>query len=309
MPNNLQKVETAILQSMSQFERIADRHKRVKWAEESQYALQICQNNVRLLECEPETIQDAIINVASVGLTLNPAHSYAYLVPEYNKSRKARVCQLRVSFRGLIKLAVDSQALSWVKADVVKEADTFEYKGIDHTPMHHMDPFSDRGPTVGAYCVAKTTAGDLLVDVISREQLDKIQKTAKTPDVWANWFDEMAKKAVIKRAAKQWPPGPKSTELLEAIEVINKSEGNDFDQLQKLEETAAYIQEHIDKDDIMAVGEAWHELDQDEMRLIWTAITKGGYFTQKQKQYIRQASQEYMKANAEDEDNAQPEVE
>lgn len=41
------------------------------------------------------------------------------------------------------------------------------------------------------------------------------------------------------------------------------------------------------------VGEAWCELTQDEQAALWTAKSKGGFFTQDEKQSIRSAINEY----------------
>ncbi len=286
-------VDHVIMQVMPQFQRVAQKRQKVRWAEESQYALQLCKANPALLACDPTTLQDAIIDVAAIGLSLNPAYGHAYLVPEFHKGSKRNTCCLRVSFKGLIKLATDSGSIAWVKADVVKKEDTFEYRGINQIPIHHMDPFRDRGETIGAYCVAKTTSGDILTDIINREQLERIRNCAKTQNVWDNWFDEMAKKAIIKRAAKQWPPGKDSEQLDEAIKVINDAEGTDFEEFQQLENTAAYIREHIEQEDLWGVGEAWSECTEKQQTQLWLAITKGGYFTQDEKAFIRKASQEY----------------
>lgn len=211
---------------MPQFNKIAVREKKVDWQAESQFAIQAIQKNKYLAECVPYTVQNAIINVAAVGLTLNPADGYAYLVPEYNKDLGHKECQLRISFKGLVKVATDTGAIAWVKAEVVKENDTFTYKGINELPEHIMTPFGDRGATVGVYCVAKTNEGEYLVDTISKAEIDQIRACAKFDAVWSQWYDEMAKKAVIKRASKQWPKTTSSDRLHKTIEVINEVEGS-----------------------------------------------------------------------------------
>lgn len=206
---------------MPQFNQIAEREKLVIWKAESQFALQALNRNSGLAKCSVMSVQDAIINVAAVGLTLNPADAYAYLVPRSN------VCTLAISFKGLIKIATDAGGISWVKAEIVKANDQFTYKGISELPHHEMQPFSDRGASVGVYCVAKTNDGDYLVDIMSAEEVAKVRECAMTKNVWDKWPDEMAKKAVIKRASKQWPRTDKSSRLNKAIEVINEVEGSD----------------------------------------------------------------------------------
>lgn len=301
---------TVIWEVMPAFERIATRNNMVTWAEESQFAIQAIMKNPMLQKCTRETLQDAVINVAAVGLTLNPADGYAYLVPEYNKTVKRTECQLRVSFRGLLKVATDTGAIAWVKAEVVKENDTFEYRGVNQMPMHHMDPFRpDRGETIGVYCVARTNSGDFLVDTISRAEIDLIRKCAKTDNVWRQWFDEMAKKSVIKRAAKQWPKTQKSSVLHKTIEVINDTEGSDYDDFGTIQKIAAALMEKIEAEDQLAVGEIWAETTDNEKSALWVAVTKGGFFSQKQKDFIRESVTAWHAANkeAEAENSADPE--
>ena len=56
----------------------------VTWAKESQFAIQYFQKNDYLAKtalANPTSAQNAIINVAAIGITLNPASKLAYLVP------------------------------------------------------------------------------------------------------------------------------------------------------------------------------------------------------------------------------------
>lgn len=216
------------------FNEIANRNQLVTWAEESQFALQAIQKNDKLASCVVATVQNAIINVAAVGLTLNPALGYAYLVPEAVKTKGAdgrdvwvNECMLRVSFKGLMKIATDSGSIKWVKAEIVKANDTFTYNGPCEPPVHAMQPFSDRGKTVGVYCIAKTCDGDYLVDIMSAADIAKIKAAAKTKNVWDQWEDEMAKKAIIKRASKQWPKTDRENRLDQAVAVLNEYEGGE----------------------------------------------------------------------------------
>ena len=300
--NEQNAVVLAITQAQPQFVRIAQQHQLVRWPEELQFALQAVKKNTVLQKCRPESVQDAIINVAAVGLTLNPADGYAYLVPEYVKATKTYACQLRISFRGLIKIATDTGSIKWVKAEIVKENDEFKYRGPCDMPLHGMDPFGDRGPTVGVYCVAKTSEDDILVDIMAQGEIEQIKSCAKTTSVWDKWPDEMAKKAIIKRAQKQWPKTKTSTALHAAVDVINQTEGSDYDELEKIQEIASYVLDHIEKDDQLAVGEAWAETTTREKELLWVAKTKGGYFSIADKEYIRASRQAYYDATTSEEE-------
>ena len=218
-----------IAQYKSDFEQIATRENLVLWSEESQFAGQAMSKNPTLAASAPLSIRDSIVNVAAIGLTLNPAYGYAYLVPESVKigSDYVKICQLRISFKGLMKIATDSGSIKWVKAEIVKANDVFTYRGPCELPTHEMNPFSDRGATVGVYCVAKTGDADYLTDVMGIEEINKCMNAAKTKGVWQNWFDEMAKKAIIKRASKQWPLGNGADRFNQAVSVVNDLEGSE----------------------------------------------------------------------------------
>lgn len=285
---------------MPQFERIARNNKMVTWQEESQFAVQALNKNQLLAKCTVPSVQNAVVNVAAVGLTLNPADGYAYLVPEYNKQTKLNECQLRISFKGLIKVATDTGSIKWVKAEIVKANDSFEYCGPCESPIHKMNPFEARGDTVGVYCIAKTNDGDVLVDLMNVEELKKIQSCAKTQMVWTQWPDEMAKKAIIKRASKQWPKTKQSETLHKAVEVINDVEGG-TDPFIELEKTAYEILELItEQPDLIGIGEIWSECTEHEKSTLWTAKTKGGWFDTKQKEIIRAASVAYAQSLTEE---------
>ena len=231
-----------IEQVAPKFNEIAHRSQLVTWAEESQFASQAIQKSDHLAKCSVHTVQNAVINVAAIGLTLNPALGYAYLVPE------AGECNLKVSFKGLLKIATDSGSILWAKSEIVKTDDEFEYHGICTPPTHKMNPFKPRGDTVGVYCVAKTHQGDFLVDYMDMENINKVKATAKTKTVWTAWPDEMTKKAMIKRASKQWPKTDREDRLGKAIAALNADEGSE--ELPRNEKPVKQDQEPV-----MTVGE------------------------------------------------------
>jgi len=197
---------------------------------ESMFAMQAISKNDFLAGTANKnlpSLRNAIINVASVGLSLNPVTQYAYLVP-----RDGQVC-LDVSYKGLLKLATDSGSILWGRAELVYEKDTFRYRGPAAIPEHEADVFAtDRGVFIGVYCVAKTVEGDFLVDIMTAAEIDKVKeasKTTKADTPWRKWFGEMAKKTIIKRASKTWPRSDKNERLAQAIQIVNDHEGLDLD--------------------------------------------------------------------------------
>jgi recombination protein RecT len=200
----------------------------LRFSDESVFAAQAIQKNdytFKTARDNPRSVELAMQNLASTGLTLNPAHGLAYLV-----ARDGAIV-LDIGYRGLIKIATDAGAIKWARADVVHERDSFVWHGPAMAPTHTADVFAkDRGEIVGVYCIAKTHDGDMLAEAISREQLELIrsksdQYARKKSGPWVEWFGEQCKKAVIKRAAKTWPYSAGTQRLFDAIDLANAGEG------------------------------------------------------------------------------------
>ena len=198
---------------------------------EAGFAMQQLSRNKFTMDCamnNRQSVYDAMVNVAAIGRSLNPATKEAYLVP-----RDGRIC-LDVSYMGLMDLAQDTGSVKWAQAALVHEADTFTLNGLDKPPTHVFNPFGkDRGAVVGVYCTVKTADGDYLTHTMTygeciairdRSQAWKswVAKKAKSPGPWGTDEGEMVKKTCVKQAYKYWP----KTERLEtAIHHLNTDNG------------------------------------------------------------------------------------
>ncbi|HHT8226925.1 TPA: recombinase RecT [Citrobacter braakii] len=192
----------------------------VTWAKESQFAIQYFQRNDYLAKTalsNPTSAQNAIINVAAIGITLNPASKLAYLVP-----RDGMVC-LDISYMGLLHLAQSTGSIKWGQCKLVYSNDTYESNGLDTAPAHKYNAFGDRGDVVGGYCTVKTADGDYLTEEMSLAEIKATEATSKAKNgPWKNFWEEMARKTIVKRASKYWP---RAERLDNAIHVINEDEG------------------------------------------------------------------------------------
>lgn len=230
MSNQLTVVREDIFQCEGRFNAV--NAFKLNFKREASFALQLLGNNSFLLGVaseNPASLENAISNLAAVGISLNPATKEAYLVP-----RNRAVC-LDISAIGLIKLATDSGSISWAQSKLVYKNDTFIDNGSGLAPTHKFEAFGDRGDLVGVYAVAKTNTGDFLTDSMSIKECHDIRdrseawksfKAGKTKSCpWSTDEGEMMKKTVIKRASKLWP---KSERLDTAVQVLNEHEGIDF---------------------------------------------------------------------------------
>lgn len=205
---------------------------KLNFKREASFALQLLGNNSFLLSVaseNPSSLENAISNLAAIGISLNPATKEAYLVP-----RNRSVC-LDISAIGLIKLATDSGSIEWAQAKLFHKNDKFTDNGVGKEPTHIFEAFGDRGPVLGVYAVAKTKSGDFLTETMSIKECHDIRdrseawksfKAGKAKSCpWATDEGEMMKKTVIKKASKYWP---KSERLDTAVQVLNEHEGIDF---------------------------------------------------------------------------------
>jgi recombination protein RecT len=94
-------------------------------------------------------------------------------------------------------------------AEVVYRHDHFRYiKGENPHIEHEPPPIDkDRGDPVGAYAIIKLTNGEVLREVMTKADVDKIKAVSRSArnGPWATWPEEMWRKSVLRRCAKQAP--------------------------------------------------------------------------------------------------------
>ena len=230
----------------------------VKWEKESQFAIQLFQGNDFLAKTalnNPVSAQNAIINVAAIGVSLNPALKHAYLVP-----RQGRVC-LDISYMGLLHLAIESGSILWGQAVIVHANDDFKLTGLGNLPIHNYAPFGDRGDIVGVYCTVKTSHGDFLTECMSIDEVYSIRARSESfkrnSGPWFTDAGEMIKKTVVKRANKYWP---KVERLSNAVEYLNTVNGEGFEQ--------EPVMPYVDESEIKANEQAAIKKLQEEVQVL-----------------------------------------
>jgi len=198
--------------------------------------------NTDLMDMDTGEVFREVSKAAALGLYLDQQLGEAYIIVGYDGKLKRKAPQLRVGYRGLVKLARQSGEVAQIYAHEVCKNDKFScemgtHKALDHKP----DVFGERGPIIGYYAVVKYRDGTddfepmALADVLAiRDRSDaykayKADKVKSTP--WSTDEVEMSKKTVVRRLTKRLPQSP---ELAEAIKIEDRAEFPSF-----LEERAA----------------------------------------------------------------------
>lgn len=164
-------------------------------------ALTAIQTNPDLVEkADRRTLYAAVTRAAQQGLL--PDGREGAVVMFGGKA------QWMVMVSGLLKLIRNSGELASLDSQVVYRNDKFTYRpGIDLVPQHEPDWFGDRGEMIGVYAVAKMKDGAAYVEIMNKQQIDKVRGVSRTSGSgpWVQWYDEMARKTAIRRLAKRLP--------------------------------------------------------------------------------------------------------
>jgi phage RecT family recombinase len=181
-------------------------------------------SNPDLLYANRRTLFTAAVKCASDGL-LPDGRDAALVV--YNTTVKQRDpqsgldCEIRIAavqylpmVAGIRKRMRNTGDVLSADAHVVYEHDKFQFRlgddgFIEHEPAG-LD--ADPGKALGAYAIIKLKSGEVLRDVmrVSEIELSRQQGRSKNSLMWAKFWDEGARKTVLKRCAKA---APQSAEL------------------------------------------------------------------------------------------------
>jgi recombination protein RecT len=162
----------------------------------------------QLARADRRSLLTSAIKCAQDGLV--PDGREAAFVVFYDKKLKKDKVQYLPMLAGVLKKIRNSGELLSIACNVVCQADSWRY-WIDDNGEHILhEPAitaETRGRVIAAYAVARTRDDGVYTEVMSRADIDKVRAISKAKDggPWVEWFDEMARKTVIRRLAKRLP--------------------------------------------------------------------------------------------------------
>ena len=116
---------------------------------------------------------------------------------------------------------------SLIDVALVYKDDTFRFEKQSGKVIytHNINnPFNqEQFDIIGGYCVIKNKRGEFIT-LLSKDNIEKHRKVAKTDTIWKAWFHEMCFKTLIKKACKQH-----FADIFQNIETID-NENYDLDQ-------------------------------------------------------------------------------
>lgn len=189
-------------------------------------------NTPSVLEADRPSLFTALQRCAVDGLV--PDNKEAALV-EFNTKVKVdgrdtwiKKIQYLPMIDGVLKRARQTGEIATITARVVYANDQFDY-WIDEDGEHlnHRPNFmTERGDIKLVYAMAKLKSGEVLVEPMSLDDIERVKNSSKTSSYgpWKDWWDRMALKSALHRLARRLP---NSSEIMEML-----SQGNfmyDFD--------------------------------------------------------------------------------
>lgn len=220
----------------------------------SRIVLTALSSNKKLQECRPDSFLGAMMQAAQLGLEPNTPVGQAYLIPYGNE------CQFQIGYKGLIDLAYRTGEIKDIQAHEVYENDTFEYEYGLEPKLKHIPAKTNRGNVIMYYAVFHMKNGGYGFEVMSREDIEKHAKSTSKAynspsSPWKKYFDEMAKKTVVKKALKYAPLTTDFVRAVKSDETIKSYKSEDM--LDEPDETVT-----IEAEATTSGGEAPENVDQ-----------------------------------------------
>lgn len=195
-------------------DRMADRFIRV--------ALTVIRTNPQLQECNPQSLLAALMLSAQLNLEPGPL-GHVYYVPF------KREVTFIIGYKGLIDLARRSGEIESIEARAVHANDEFDYAYGLEPRLHHRPADDEPGELTHVYGVARFKDGGYYYDVLSRAAVEKARMQSQTGKrgggPWADHYEAMARKTVIRRMAPYLPLNVEAAQALESDEGVVKGGG------------------------------------------------------------------------------------
>ncbi|HEL2551273.1 recombinase RecT [Streptococcus suis] len=196
-----------------------------------------------LEKCSKESIANALLDMVVQGLS--PAKTQCYFIPYGSTLKMTR------SYFGTMKVVKQLSNVKDIWAEVVFEGDVLKIRndnGRKVLESHETNWTNQDNAIIGAYCIIEKVDGERILTVMTKKEIDRSWQQSKNKSVQNAFPQEMAKRTVINRAAKQFFNTSDDSDIL--IEAVNRTTENEFDdnrQIKEAEPVQSAGQDILDK--------------------------------------------------------------
>lgn len=188
--------------------------------------------NPDLANADQKSVIQSLIRCATHGLVPDNREAALVTFKEKQGGNYIVKAQYIPMVDGVLKRARMSGQVAVIAAKAVFDGDAFDY-WMDEQGEHinYRPTFKSRGDFSLAFAFAKLHTGELIVEVMPKDDIERVRSASKTGNSeygpWAKWYDRMAVKSVLHRLARRLPSASELVTLLES--------GDEFDYVRQQE--------------------------------------------------------------------------
>ncbi len=190
-------------------------------------ALTAAVKNEKLAQADPASWALALLTSSQLGLEPDGVHGH--LVPFWNSKRNCYEVQFMPGYQGFIQAAYKHPKVKSVMADVVYDADFFEYeRGLDMKLRHKPSETDEPGELRAAYAICEIEGGGKAWVVLLPRDIRRIKASSQSAkndsSPWNLHTGAMWKKSAIRELAKYMPHSQALQNLIEQDDKDNNPE-------------------------------------------------------------------------------------
>lgn len=190
--------------------------------------------NQGLLKCTKDSLLQAVMDAAKLGLPPDGTLGQGYLVPFWNGKARCLEAKFIAGYRGYITLARNSGNIESISAELVYAGEKFNIKlgtarEIVHERSLDVEPTDEN--ITGAYMIARFKDGGYHFEYMTRKQLEAVKerspsknKQGEVVGPWVSDFGEMCRKTVVRRGIKMVPMSVEEP-IAKLVEHDNATDG------------------------------------------------------------------------------------
>ncbi len=164
--------------------------------------------NPKLLKADRRSLFESCLKAATDGLVPDGREGALVIYKTKSGSDWIEKVQWLPMIRGVLKKLHQTNEIREIKVEAVREGDFF--RSWTDTAGEHIEfekAAPSKHPVLKYFAAVWLKAGGLYVEVMDNDEIAKVRAASKAAESgpWVTWFDEMAKKTVLKRLIKRLP--------------------------------------------------------------------------------------------------------
>ena len=181
-------------------------------------------NNAGLMEADPQSVINSLTQCAKDGLVADNREAALVVFNTKQGNNWIKKAQYMPMVDGVMKRARQSGEITVIASRAIYKNDRFRaWMDGDGEKIEYEPTLFERGDMIGVFAYAKMKTGEIQFEVMNMDDINKVRAASKTSDTgpWKDWFEGMAKKAVMHRLCRRLPNSAELMEMLERGQMMN----------------------------------------------------------------------------------------